>query len=119
MAAGKTYIATLTMGTAVLASLLAAGCGSGPPARDVQACHMAVTGLNKTPSASPIEYMAASAVAVTPDLKQDLNGISEGLGMLGAPGAMGSNSNDLANASIRAAGAICTRDGVSWPAGDS
>lgn len=105
---------------AALGAVALAGCGgSGPPAQDVQACHMAVTSLDKQPIADPLDYMVASAVAVSPDLKQALTGMFDGLSTLSAPGVMGSVSDNLANDSIRAAGAICTGDGVAWPAGDS
>ncbi len=104
---------------ALAAGLSLAACSSSPPARDVRACHMAVGDLNANDT-SVNDYAAASAVAVSPQLSSDLSSIGQSLGAVASePGALAGNLEAQANVAIRAAGRICTQDGVAWPAGDS
>ena len=104
---------------ALAAGLSLAACSSSPPARDVRACHMAAGDLNANDT-SVNDYAAASAVAVSPQLSSDLSSIGQSLGAVASePGALAGNLEAQANVAIRAAGRICTQDGVAWPAGDS
>ena len=104
---------------ALAAGISLAACSGSPPAQDPTACRLAVSSLNKTTSADPMDYIVAAAIAKDPQLQSDLKGMGEGLSTLSMPGAIGDTGDSLANTSIRDAGRICTADGVSWPAGDS
>lgn len=107
----------ITKGIAALAGAGALGvslaaCGSSaPPARDVQACEETRHLLN-TGSEDWTLYEVAAAIAVTPDLKKGIEGLTS-LGAVSVPGVAGQAADDAANASVRLTGALCDRDGVS------